>query len=195
MRFLESLPGVYVIKTDYLMEGKGVLVTDSLDEAIADAKAKPEHGPIVIEEGMTGPELTVLCVCDGKRAVPLTPEQCARLTEFALSTDGKRFGLGRLGLQLTVFRTRGPVRTAFVGRPQGVERESYFCSELVVEALVYAGLVDGRTARPSATYPRDLFFDSSLNPYLNRHLKLYPCWDPPARWTSSPVPETGCAKP
>jgi hypothetical protein len=130
-----------------------------------------------------------------RRAVPLTPEQSARLTEFALSTDGKRFGLGRLGLQLTVFRTRGPVRTAFIGKPHGVERESYFCSEMVMEALVYAGLVDCRTARPSATYPRDLFFDASINLYLNKHLKLYPEWDPPARWTSSPVPETGCGKP
>src|SRR5207248_559512 len=49
-----------------------------------------------------------------RRAVPLTPEQSARLTEFALSCDGKRFGIGRLALQLTPLRTRGPVRTAFV---------------------------------------------------------------------------------
>jgi hypothetical protein len=123
-----------------------------------------------------------------RRAVPLTPEQSARLTEFALSTDGKRFGIGRLGLQLTAFRTRGPVKTAFLGKPHGIERESYYCSELVMEALVYAGLVDCRTARPSATYPRDIFFDASANPYLNRHLKLYPEWDPPARWTSTPEP-------
>ena len=85
-RFLESLPGVYVIKTDYLMEGKGVLVTSSLDEAIADAREKLEHGSIVIEEGMTGPELSVLCVCDGKRAVPLAPAR-----------DHKRIGTGDVG--------------------------------------------------------------------------------------------------
>jgi phosphoribosylamine--glycine ligase len=85
-RFLESLPGLYVIKTDYLMEGKGVLVTSSLDEAIADAREKLEHGSIVIEEGMTGPELSVLCVCDGKRAVPLAPAR-----------DHKRIGTGDVG--------------------------------------------------------------------------------------------------
>jgi phosphoribosylamine--glycine ligase len=85
-RFLESLPGLYVIKTDYLMEGKGVLVTADLDEAVADARAKLEHGSIVIEEGMTGPELTVLCVCDGKRAVALSP-----------SRDHKRIGTGDVG--------------------------------------------------------------------------------------------------
>jgi hypothetical protein len=123
-----------------------------------------------------------------RRAVPLTPEQSCRLTEFALAADGRRFALGRLAQQLTVTRTRGPIRTAFVGRPHGLERGSYFCSELVTEALVYAGLIDGRTARPSATYPRDLYMDHSPNPYLNRHLILAPCWDPPARWTSSPIP-------
>jgi hypothetical protein len=124
-----------------------------------------------------------------RRAVPLTPEQSAKLTEFALSNDGKRFGIGRLGVQLTPFRTRGPVKTAFVGKPNGLDRASYFCSELVVEALVYAGLMDAATARPSATYPRDIFMDDSPNLYLKHHLKLAPCWDPPARWTSCPVPE------
>ncbi len=84
--FLESLPGLYVIKTDYLMEGKGVLVTSSLDEAIADVREKLEHGSIVIEEGMTGPELSLLCVCDGKRVVALAP-----------SRDHKRIGTGDVG--------------------------------------------------------------------------------------------------
>ena len=119
-----------------------------------------------------------------RRAVPLTACESARLTEFALAVDGRRFALGRLAEQLTVFRTRGPIRTAFVGKPHGLDRSSYFCSELVTEACVYAGLLDPRTARPSATYPRDLYMDHSLNPYLNKHLKLAPNWDPPARWTS-----------
>lgn len=119
-----------------------------------------------------------------RRAVPLTPEQSARLTEFALAADARRFALGRLAQQLTVFRARGPVKTAVVGRPHGLDRNSFFCSELVVEACVYAGLLDPRTARPAATYPRDLFLDASINPYLNRNLKLAPCWEAPARWTS-----------
>jgi phosphoribosylamine--glycine ligase len=86
LAFLDTLPGVYVIKTDYLMEGKGVLVTDDLDAARDDVRSKLEHGSIVIEEGMTGPELTVLCLCDGKRAVALAP-----------SRDHKRIGTGDVG--------------------------------------------------------------------------------------------------
>jgi len=123
-----------------------------------------------------------------RRAVPLTPEESARLTEFALCANMKQFAIGRLAKQLTLFRSRGPIRTAFVGKPHGLERESYFCSELICEACVYAGLMDASTTRPSATYPRDLFMDHSPNPYLNKHLKLAPCWDPPARWTSTLCP-------
>jgi hypothetical protein len=123
-----------------------------------------------------------------RRACPLTPMQSARLTEFALALDGRDFALRRLALQLTPLRTRGPVRTAFVGRPHGPGRDRYFCSELVTEALVYAGVMDAATTRPSATYPRDLFFGGSPNPYLNRHLRaMNGPWEPPARWTGSPV--------
>ncbi len=84
--FLASLDGGYVVKTDYLAAGKGVLVTDSLDDAVADARAKLAHGSVVIEERMTGPELSLLCVCDGRRAVPLPPAR-----------DHKRVGTGDTG--------------------------------------------------------------------------------------------------
>jgi hypothetical protein len=120
-----------------------------------------------------------------QRRVPLTPEQSARLTAWALAQDGKRFALVRLGAQLTPFRSRGPLRTSLVGGPHGARR-TYFCSELVMESCVAAGLVDPASVRPAATYPRDLFMDRSNNPYLNRHLDLSPCWFPPARWASCP---------
>jgi hypothetical protein len=165
--------------------------------------ARPDGRPAILEGG---PHDTLLCrtkeavphlasyeaegrVWIRRRAVPLTTEQSARLTEFALANDRRWFALQRLGLQLTPFRTRGPIRTAFVGKPHG-DRYSYFCSELVTEACVAAGLLDAATARPSATYPRDLFLDRSLNPYLNRHLKLAPDWDPPARWSSTSTEST-----
>jgi hypothetical protein len=120
-----------------------------------------------------------------RRAVPLTPEESAKLTEFAMSADGKRFAIGRLGQQLTPLRARGPIKTCFVGKPKG-DRSSYYCAELVMEACVAAGLLDPATTRPAATYPRDFFQDHSHNPYIDKHLKLAPCWDPPARWTSDP---------
>ena len=85
--FLESLPGDgYVVKTDYLAAGKGVLVTDDLTTAVDDAREKLQHGGVVIEERMTGRELSLLCVCDGERAVPLAPAR-----------DYKRIGSGDVG--------------------------------------------------------------------------------------------------
>jgi hypothetical protein len=124
-----------------------------------------------------------------KRKQPLTPEQSACLTDFAERQNGKRFALGRLGVQLTPFRDRGPFRTEFMGKPHG-DRASYFCSELVTEACVAAGIVDRETARPSATYPHDLFYDQSYNRYIRKHLPLVHDWDPPARWLDCVLEQT-----
>jgi len=120
-----------------------------------------------------------------QRRTPLTPEQSAELTHWAMAQEGKPFAWGRLLLQITPFRCRGPVRTEWMGTCNG-ERSSYFCSELVMETCVHVGLLDARETRPSATYPRDLFFDRSVNPYVNGHLHLAEGWYPPARWTSAP---------
>jgi phosphoribosylamine--glycine ligase len=91
--FLRTLPGPWVVKTDGLAAGKGVLVTERLDEAVDDVRAKlagesfgDAGRTVVIEEGMTGPELSVLAICDGTRAVPLAPAQ-----------DFKRVGDGDTG--------------------------------------------------------------------------------------------------
>jgi hypothetical protein len=120
-----------------------------------------------------------------RRAVPLTPEQSECLTAFIEAEDGKPFACVRLVGQITPFRSRGKLRTYVVGKPHG-DRCSYFCSELVTESCVAAGLIDPETARPSATYPRDLFFGRSSCWYLNHHLWLDPDWCPPARWTECP---------
>jgi hypothetical protein len=121
-----------------------------------------------------------------RRKVPLTPEQSACLTAFALEEEGKRFALRRLAGQLTPFRSRGPLRTRFVGGPHG-DRSNYFCSELVCEACVAAGLLDPERTRPAATYPRDLFYGRSFNPFIDHHLDVNLFWEPPARWTDAPV--------
>ena len=91
--FLRSLPGPWVVKTDGLAAGKGVLVTESLIEAEDDVRAKlagtsfgDAGRTVVVEECMIGPELSVLAVCDGTRAVALAPAQ-----------DFKRVGDGDAG--------------------------------------------------------------------------------------------------
>jgi phosphoribosylamine---glycine ligase len=76
--FLRELPGPWVVKTDGLASGKGVLVTDDRSEAEADVVAKlsgeafGEAGrTIVIEEGLVGAECTLHVLCDGTRISPL----------------------------------------------------------------------------------------------------------------------------
>lgn len=90
VEFLRRLPGPWVVKTDGLAAGKGVLVAHDLDAAIADVRAKLSGASfgdagrtVVIEEGLAGPELSVLAVCDGRRAVPLAPGQ-----DFKRALDG-----------------------------------------------------------------------------------------------------------
>ena len=74
--FLSTLTPPYVVKTDGLAAGKGVLVTDTYAEAVDDIRNKlsgnsfGEAGrQIVIEEGLCGPELSLFALCDGKKAV------------------------------------------------------------------------------------------------------------------------------
>ena len=83
LAFLETLPGLYVVKTDGLAAGKGVIVTESLSEArdavrsyLSGASFGEAGRTVVIEEGMRGPELSLLALCDGTtRAVALPPAQ------------------------------------------------------------------------------------------------------------------------
>jgi len=89
-RFLRTLPGPWVVKTDGLAAGKGVLVATSLEEAEADVAAKLAGGAfgeagrrVVIEEGLDGPECSLLVLCDGRRVVPLAPAQ-----DFKRAGDG-----------------------------------------------------------------------------------------------------------
>ena len=80
--FLRTLPGPWVIKTDGLAAGKGVLVAHTLEEAEADVGAKLSGAAfgaaglrIVIEEGLAGEECSLLVLFDGTTAVPLLPAQ------------------------------------------------------------------------------------------------------------------------
>jgi hypothetical protein len=125
-----------------------------------------------------------------RRKVPLTAEQSAKLTEFAVMQEGKRFALWRMLGQVTLLRSRGAVRTSVLGKSHGPNRCSYFCSELLSESLIWAGVVDPDLPRPSATYPRDLFNEHSTNRHLEPMTRFVDAnWYPPARWTSTPCGE------
>jgi len=93
LAFLDTMADLFVVKTDGLAAGKGVLVTEERAEAV-DAVRSYLSGDafgdagrtVVIEEGLSGPELSLLAICDGDNAVPLAPAQ-----------DFKRIGDGDIG--------------------------------------------------------------------------------------------------
>ncbi|HEY3842067.1 MAG TPA: phosphoribosylamine--glycine ligase [Acidimicrobiales bacterium] len=82
LAYLRTLPGPWVVKTDGLAAGKGVLVAPTMEAARADVKAKLSGASfgdagrnVVIEEGLIGEECSLLVLCDGTNAVPLLPAQ------------------------------------------------------------------------------------------------------------------------
>jgi phosphoribosylamine---glycine ligase len=110
LAFLESMGNLYVVKTDGLAEGKGVFVTDRYPDARDAVRAYLSGDAfgdagrtLVIEEGMTGPELSLLAVCNGDPhdARPLTPAQ-----------DFKRIGEGDTGLNTGGMGAYSPVPIA-----------------------------------------------------------------------------------
>ena len=78
-----------VVKADWLAGGKGVAVPDSLDathEAIRSLMAGPDGGQILLEERLTGREVSAFALVSGPMVVPL-----------AAACDYKRLWDGDLG--------------------------------------------------------------------------------------------------
>jgi phosphoribosylamine---glycine ligase len=79
---LDRVGAPYVVKHDELAAGKGVIVTESRDDALDHARGHR----VVVEEYLDGPEVSLFCVTDGATVVPLVPAQ-----------DFKRVGDGDAG--------------------------------------------------------------------------------------------------
>ena len=110
LAYLDTMGDLFVIKTDGLAAGKGVLVTADRAEAVDAVRsylsgaAFGEAGrTLVIEEGLTGPELSILAICDGSSAVALAPAQ-----------DFKRLGDGDAGPNTGGMGAYSPVPVATV---------------------------------------------------------------------------------
>lgn len=64
----------HVVKADGLAAGKGVIVTDDTDAALAHAE-KYLAGGVLVEEYLIGPEVSLFFLSDGQRVAALTPAQ------------------------------------------------------------------------------------------------------------------------
>ncbi|MEV4167717.1 phosphoribosylamine--glycine ligase [Nonomuraea sp. NPDC049709] len=77
---LDEFGAPYVVKDDGLAAGKGVVVTEDREQALAHARACDR---VVIEEFLDGPEVSLFALCDGSTAVPLQLAQ-----DFKRAHDG-----------------------------------------------------------------------------------------------------------
>jgi len=69
---LDDLGAPYVVKDDGLAAGKGVVVTESRDEALAHAAGCAR---VVVEEYLDGPEVSLFAITDGTTVYPMQPAQ------------------------------------------------------------------------------------------------------------------------
>ena len=79
----DDLGAPYVVKADGLAAGKGVIVTDDRAAALAHAEQYLPAGPVLVEEFLTGPEVSLFFLSDGDTVRALSPAQ-----DFKRAFDG-----------------------------------------------------------------------------------------------------------
>ncbi len=133
LEYLEGAKFPIVLKADGLALGKGVLICQNLDEAKAGVKEIMEDkkfgsagNHLVIEEFMTGREVSVLSYCDGQNIKLMTSAQ-----------DHKRAGDGDTGLNTGGMGTfsPSPFYTAEIDKK---------CKETIFQKTVDAMKAEGR---------------------------------------------------
>jgi len=71
--YLSRRDGPFVVKADGLAAGKGVLVTDDRNDAASWAERWLPEGPVVVEDFLDGPEVSLFAICTEAGARALEP--------------------------------------------------------------------------------------------------------------------------
>ncbi len=133
MEYLQTSDYPIVLKADGLALGKGVLICNTKEEAMEGVKTimlDKQFGSagnrMVVEEFLTGREVSVLCYCDGTNIVPMTSAQ-----------DHKRAKDGDEGLNTGGMGTFSP-------SPFYTKEVAEFCEKEVFKATMAAMKEEGR---------------------------------------------------
>ncbi len=136
LAYLESAPIPTVIKADGLALGKGVVIAETREDAYAAVRSMMEDkvfgesgSRIVIEEFLTGPEVSVLSFTDGKTVIPMVS-----------SMDHKRAHDGDTGLNTGGMGTVAP-------NPYYTREIAEECMQTIFLPTVRAMEAEGRTFR------------------------------------------------
>ena len=134
LKYLETAPIPTVIKADGLALGKGVIIAETREDAMNAVKSMMEDkifgesgNNIVIEEFLTGPEVSVLSFTDGKTVVPMVS-----------SMDHKRALDGDKGLNTGGMGTVAP-------NPYYTDDIAKECMETIFKPTVEAMNSEGRS--------------------------------------------------
>ena len=134
VKYLETAPIPTVIKADGLALGKGVIIAETREDAIDAVRSIMEDkvfgasgNRIVVEEFLTGPEVSVLSFTDGKTVVPMIS-----------SMDHKRAGDGDTGLNTGGMGTIAP-------NPYYTKEIADVCMETIFLPTVRAMTAENRT--------------------------------------------------
>ena len=133
LAYLDTQKAPIVVKASGLALGKGVLICRTIDEAkdavksiMLDKQFGEAGDEIVIEEFLTGREVSVLCYCDGTHIAPMTSAQ-----------DHKRAKDGDQGLNTGGMGTFSP-------SPFYDDEIKKFCEEKVYQPTMDAMKAEGR---------------------------------------------------
>ena len=147
LEYLETAPIPTVIKADGLALGKGVIIATTRDEAKAavvsmmqDKMFGTSGDNIVIEEFLTGPEVSVLAFTDGKTVAPMVS-----------SMDHKRAGDNDTGLNTGGMGTIAP--------------NPYYTKEIAAECMekIFLPTIDAMN-KEDRTFKGCLYFGLMLTP-------------------------------
>ena len=136
LAYLQTAPIPTVIKADGLALGKGVIIAQTREEALDAVRSMMQDkvfgksgDHIVIEEFLTGPEVSVLSFTDGKTVVPMVS-----------SMDHKRAGDNDTGLNTGGMGTVAP-------NPYYTEEIAERCMREIFLPTIQAMNAEGRTFR------------------------------------------------
>ena len=147
LEYLETAPIPTVIKADGLALGKGVIIATTRDEAKAavvsmmqDKMFGTSGDNIVVEEFLTGPEVSVLAFTDGKTVAPMIS-----------SMDHKRAGDNDTGLNTGGMGTIAPI--------------PYYTSDIAAECMekIFLPTIDAMN-KEGRTFKGCLYFGLMLTP-------------------------------
>ena len=134
LKYLEAAPIPTVIKADGLALGKGVIIAQTREEAVDAVKSMMSDkvfgasgDQIVIEEFLTGPEVSVLSFTDGNVVVPMIS-----------SMDHKRAGDNDTGLNTGGMGTVAP-------NPYYTDAVAQECMDTIFLPTIKAMNAEGRT--------------------------------------------------